>query len=236
MYSKRSAALAVAAIAAVALAVPASAGAVKQVYPAGKGHSLNGGTGGWKAADSQAGPLGETLCIVAGLLICPSSTSAVVPDGGTRGAGDGFAQTEFGVIVGVAGSGTSVWESKKFQYKGAKGNKARKIKFAMKRQTDLTELLALPSSSASYRAEIVPAHGSGDVIALGDGALPSSSPWTKLEEVKVPNRALKKGKRYSIQVTSEYETGVAGVIESGAVGYDKPKLIVKGKRKKHHKH
>jgi hypothetical protein len=233
MHFKRKVALPLIALAAVALTVPASAGAVKKVYPGGKGHTLNGGAGGWSATDSQTGPLGETLCIVAGILICPSSASAVAPDGGAHGAGDGFARSEFSVIVGVAGTGTSVWNSKTFKYRGAKGNKARKIKFRMKRQTDLTELLALPSSGASFTAEIVRGGSSGDVVAIGDGALPASSPWTKLPKVKVKPRALKKGKRYSLRVTTEYETGLAGVVESGTVGYDSPKLVVKGKRKKH---
>ena len=230
-FMKRGLVSALAATAVLALAGPATAGAAKQVYaPGAKAHTLNGGSGGWKATDTEAGPLGQTLCIVSGVLICPSAESSYQSEGGAKGgAGDGYVSTDFSVLVGVAGSGTSVWQSKQFTYRGVNGKKAKRLKFKVSRQSDLTELLALPNSSARYAAEIVPAAG-GNTVAVGDGAIPASSDWTKLQ--KGAKGQLKRGRKYSLRITSTYETGVAGVIEDGSVGYDNPRLVAK----RHHRH
>src|SRR5215210_1395087 len=145
-FMKRGLVSGLAAVAVLALTGPATAGAAKQIYaPGAKAHTLNGGSGGWKASDTQAGPLGQTMCIVSGLLVCPSAESSYQSAGGaTGGAGDGYVNTDFGVLVGVAGSGTSVWQSKQFTYRGVDGRKAKRLKFKVNRQSDLTELLALP--------------------------------------------------------------------------------------------
>ena len=203
---------------------PASADAATQAYaPGQKAKTFNGGPGGWQATDSQAGPLGETLCIVAGVLVCPSATSTHAPDGGVSGdAGDGYLNANFGVIVGVSGSGTSVYESRPFVYNGVGGQTARKVTFRMKRRANLTQLLALPDSSASYTAELV--RDGGPPIDLSAGALPASSDWTK---VAAPVGSLRKGRTYAIRITSRFETGVAGVIEEGDVSYDNVALLAK---------
>jgi hypothetical protein len=41
------------------------------------------------------------------------------------------------------------------------------------------------------------------------------------------------GRRYSIRITSTYETGVAGVVEDGSVGYDNPRLVAKRGHRRH---
>ena len=206
--------------------VAGSASAAQHAYAPGKqAKSLNGGAGGWTATDTNEGLLGETLCIVAGVLVCPESTSTHATDGGASGAaGDGYLNAEFAVIAGVAGKGTSVWESKPFTYKGVRGKKARRVTFKAKQQSDLTELLALPSSSANYTAEIVPADG-GAAIGAGDGEIPASSDWTALEAANIPAGDLKRGETYSIRITSVYETGLVGVVTDGTVGYDSVKLV-----------
>lgn len=220
------------AVATATLLVPAGAGAAKQAYaPGKKAQTLNGGAGGWTASDSQEGPLGETVCVVSGVLICPTATSAYVPDGGTSGAaGDGYASTDFSVILGVAGSATSVWESKRFVYRGVNGRNPKRLKVKARLQSELTDLLALPSASASYSAEVVPA-GGGSLVPAGAGAIPASADWEKLK-AKVRRKDVDRGDRYSIRITSTYETGIVGVAEEGTVGWDNLKLVAqrKGRR------
>ena len=216
----------VAIAAAAALGTAGSASAAQQAYAPGKqAQSLNGGPGGWTATDTNEGLLGSTLCIVSGVLICPESDSSHSTDGGASGtAGDGYLNAEFSVIAGVAGKGTSVWESKEFTYKGVKDKKAKRLTFKAKQQSDLTELLALPSSSASYTAEIIPGDG-GPAIGAGDGDIPATQDWTALEATDIPANELKRGDAYSIRITSVYETGLVGVVADGTVGYDNVKLV-----------
>ena len=130
----------VAIAAAAVLGTAGSASAAKQAYAPGKqAQSLNGGPGGWTATDTNEGLLGSTLCIVSGVLICPESDSSHATDGGASGtAGDGYLNAEFSVIAGVAGKGTSVWESKEFTYKGVKDKKAKRLTFKAKQQSALT--------------------------------------------------------------------------------------------------
>jgi hypothetical protein len=213
----------VAVVAAGALIAPGVASAAKQSYAPGKqARDFNGGPGGWTATDTSAGTL--PVCVVSGVLVCPSSTSEHQAAGGVNDSG--HLNAHFEVLVGVAGTATSVWESQPFTYKGVKGKKANSVTFKAKRSTALTELLALPSSSATYTAEIVP-EGGGAAIPAGSGDLPASEDWTAVEPQSISPGDLTKGQQYSIRITSEYETGVVGVAESGDVGYDNVVLLAK---------
>lgn len=225
-------ALALAATCAVALCAPALSGAARHVYaPGAKAHTLNGGPGGWKATDSQSGMLGEEVCVAAGVLICPSATSTYQADGGASGEpGDGFVGTEFAVTAGVGGTGTSVWKSKSFVYRGMHGKQPRRVHFKAKRTSALTEVLTLPSATATYTAQIVPKKG-GNPIEVGAGDIPAASDWTKLQIAKVSRRALKRAQRYSLEITSTYETGLVGVNKAGTLGYDNVKLVAQRKNK-----
>jgi len=221
--SRMAVASVVAALAAGALIAPGVASAAKQSYaPSQQARDFNGGAGGWTATDTSSGTL--PLCVVAGVLVCPSSTSEHQAAGGVNDSG--HLNAHFEVLVGVAGTATSVWESKPFRYRGVKGKKANSLTFKAKRNTALAQLLALPDASATYAAEIVPA-GSGAPIAAGSGDLPATEDWTAVEPQSISPGDLKKGKKYSIRITSEYETGLVGLAESGDVGYDNVVLVAK---------
>jgi len=210
-------------LAAGALIAPGMASAAKQSYaPSQQARDFNGGAGGWTATDTSSGTV--PLCVVAGVLVCPSSTSEHQATGGVDDSG--HLNAHFEALVGVAGTATSVWESKPFKYRGVKGKKANSLTFKAKRNTALAQLLALPDASAAYAAEIVPA-GSGAPIAAGSGDLPATEDWTAVEPHSISPGALKKGKKYSIRISSEYETGLVGLAASGDVGYDNVVLVAK---------
>ena len=215
----------VAVLAAGALIAPGIASAAKQSYAPGKqARNFDGGAGGWTATDSNATLGGGTLCIVSGVLLCPAATSE---HQATGGVGDsGHLNAHFEILVGVSGTATSVWESKPFTYKGVRGKKANSVTFKGQRSTSLSELLTLPSQSANYTAEIVPA-GGGGAIAAGGGHLPTTEDWDALEPVSISPGSLKRGQSYSIRITTEYESGLVALAGAGDVGYDNVVLVAK---------
>jgi hypothetical protein len=218
----------VAVVAAGALIAPGVASAAKQSYAPGKqARDFNGGPGGWTATDSNATLGGGTLCIVSGVLLCPTSESTHQAAGGVNDTG--HLQAHFDVLIGISGSAKSVWESEPFTYKGVKGKQPKSVTFKAKRTTSLTQLLALPDSSATYTAEIVPDGGGGAIAAAG-GDLPASEDWTAIEPESVSPGDLNRGERYSIRITTDYSTGVAGVATNGDVGYDNVALVAKSRK------
>lgn len=216
---------AVAVVAAGALIAPGVASAAKQSYaPNKQARDFNGGPGGWTATDTNATLGGGTLCVLSGVLLCPTAASTHQAAGGVNNTG--HLAAHFDVLLGLSGQADSVWESKRFRYRGVKGKKAKSVTFKAQRTTALTELLALPSSSATYTAEIVP-KGEGAAIAAGSGDLPASEDWTPVEPQSISPGDLKKGKKYSLRITTHYETGVAGVGTNGDVGYDNVALVAR---------
>jgi hypothetical protein len=223
--SRTAVASAIAVVAAGALIAPGVASAAKQSYaPSKQARDFNGGPGGWTATDSNATLGGGTLCVLAGVLLCPTSESTHEAAGGVNDTG--HLQAHFDVLIGLSGSAKSVWESEPFTYKGVKGKKAKSVTFKAKRTTSLTQLLALPNSSATYTAEIVP-DGGGAEIAAGGGSLPASEDWTAVEPESISPGDFNKGQQYSIRITTDYSTGIAGVGTNGDVGYDNVALVAK---------
>jgi hypothetical protein len=215
----------IAVVAAGALIAPGIASAAKQSYaPSKQARNFNGGPGGWTATDSNATLGGGTVCVLSGVLLCPKATSEHQAAGGV---GDtGHLNAHFEILVGVSGTATSVWESQSFTYKGVKGKKAKSVTFKAQRSTSLSELLTLPSQSASYTAEIVP-EGGGGAIAAGGGDLPTTEDWDPLEPHSISPGDLTKGQSYSIRITTEYESGIVAVGGAGDVGYDNVVLVAK---------
>jgi hypothetical protein len=218
----------VALVAAGALIAPGMASAAKQSYAPGKqARDFNGGPGGWTATDSNATLGGGGLCVLSGVLLCPTSESTHQAGGGVNDTG--HLQAHFDVLLGLSGSAKSVWESKPFTYKGVKGKQPRSVTFKTKRTTALTALLALPDASATYTAEIVP-EGGGTAIAAGGGNLPATEDWAAIEPESISPGDLTRGQQYSIRITTDYSTGIAGVATDGGVGYDNVALVAKSRK------
>lgn len=215
--------------AAFAALSPAAAQAATGTYaPQKDAQTFATSDGGWTSSHEYQG----ILCGVG--VICPVVTNSWVPSGGADGDGDGFIRSEYATLLGALGGTTiGIWQSPEFTYNGAKGARPSKVTFAAAQRSDLTELLGLLASSATYSVAIVEAgEGGARLPVVTDAEVPEKQGWTPLKRVDVPANALKIGGRYFIEIRSKVATSIAALALAGYIDHDNVRLIAKGASKR----
>jgi hypothetical protein len=198
----------------MALAAPAGADEVSD-YPADPAaRDFTSSAGNWTSTSSFDGS-----CIAP--VLCPTITNAFVPVGGADG--DGYITAAFTGVAGVnavAGTSTSVWESPRFVYAGARGEDPTSLVLAMNRRASVDQLLAVEGNSADYSVQLrdVSAGGAGPTV-IGPATLAGADTWRPATSGALDPGRLNRGDTYRIRITSRYTTGTS-VLVSGTADYD----------------
>lgn len=167
------------------------------------------------------------LCIP--VLTCPTLDAQVREGGGADGNEDGWLRISITDITGIASRATGIWESRTFRYRGVRGNKAQKLRFAIDRNSDLRQLLRL-NGRARYDVDFVDVTKGGAVAieAVKNRDLGFTRGWAEEGPFRLGRNLLKVGNRYFVRISSRFETDTE-VIDGGYTGYDNIRLIAKRK-------
>ncbi len=213
-------------VAACAALTPAAAQAATKTYaPQQNAQTFAGSIGGWTHSWERQGVLCE--------LLCPTASNSWVPNGGAGGDNDGYIRSEFSGLLNALGATTiTTWKSPQFTYNGAKGARPVKLVFSAHQRSDVSELLALPSSEVTYEVAVVEAGEGGERVSVTTGDVPASQGWKPIGAVALPVNALKLGGKYHIEIRTQATTPLATVIFSGYVDYDNVRLRAKGAGKR----
>lgn len=200
---------------ALALVLPADAGATVSSYPqAQAARSFNGGAAGWTSA---AGTQGSCLAPV----LCASVENSFQAGGGADDGG--FIRSAYTGVVGVTavgGTTSGVWESPAFTYEGAGGGAAGSVGFSLDRRANVDQLLAVSGNSAEYTVRLVDLSAGGKATTLiASTTLAGANSWTEVTRDSIDPQALTVGDSYRIQITSSYTTGTS-VLVTGNADYD----------------
>jgi len=206
---------AVAWLACLAFAIPASAGAATSKYPSdAAARGFNGGTAGWTATSSFNG-----TCLPP--LLCPTAENTHQPSGGADGGG--YIRSAYTGVAGataVGGVTTAEWASPVFTYGGADGRAPSTVSFEMDRRANVDELLAVAGNSATYSVRLVDLSAGGEAITLVDPkTLGGAESWQNAPAASVDPARLTSGHEYKIMITSTYSTGTS-VFATGNADYD----------------
>jgi hypothetical protein len=198
----------------MAPAAPAGADEVSE-YPAdAAARDFTSSAGNWTSTSSFDGS-----CVAP--VLCPTITNAFVPVGGADG--DGYITAAFTGVVGanaVAGTSTSVWESPRFVYAGARGEDPTSLVLTMNRRASVDQLLAVEGNSADYSVQLrdISAGGAGPTV-IGPATLAGADTWRPAPAAAIDPARLNRGDDYRIRITSPYTTGTS-VLVSGSADYD----------------
>jgi hypothetical protein len=208
-------AVAAAAIASLALALPQAAGAATSSYPpAAAARGFSGSSAGWISSSSNEG-----ACLAP--LLCAKVENSYQGEGGADGGG--FIRSAYTGVVGataVGGTTSGVWESPRFTYGGAGGKEAKAISFTIDRRASVDQLLAVAGNSAEYTVRLIDLSEGGKALPLlAPATLAGAHSWTTVSRGSIDPASLIAGHDYRIQVTSSYTTGTS-VLVSGSADYD----------------
>lgn len=211
--------VAVAAIATLGLSGSALA-AVNDYAPQPQSQNFNGGPGGWSFSTDYGG-----LCIPA--LTCYTVGSEQVPDDGPSGAGDGFLRVDLFAIANAVTETNAILSSPTFKYKGAGGDKPKKLTFTMDRRTDLGALLPVIADNATYTVKATEVGGASQTLIDTTTMEGAEDLWTSVPKVNLDTDALNVGGTYQLEIVSTFAAGVT-VIGTGSADYDNVKLTARG--------
>ena len=212
---RRAGAFAAVCVAALLLALPATAGAASSKYPsANAARGFNGGTAGWDSSSSADG-----ICLPP--LLCASVENSFQGSGGADGGG--YIRSAYTAAVGVTavgGTTTAVWQSPPFTYSGAGGAAPAGVNFQMDRRADVDQLLGVAGNSAEYSVRLVDLSAGGDAVTLiAPTTLAGAGSWTSVASGPVDPGSLAIGDEYRIQISSRYSSGTS-VLVTGSADYD----------------
>jgi hypothetical protein len=208
-------AVAALAVASLALALPAAAGAATSKYPpdpAARG--FDGGPSGWTPSSSAEG-----TCLSP--LLCASVENTHQASGGADGGG--YIRSAYTGVVGamaVAGTTTAVWQSPRFSYGGAAGEAPTAVSFTLDRRANVDQLLSVSGSSAEYTVQLLDLSEAGETTTLvAPTTLAGAETWTEVSRGGLDPEALVAGHDYRIQITSRYTSGTSSLVD-GSADYD----------------
>jgi hypothetical protein len=195
----------------------ASAQAAQSVYPPdASARTLDAGPAGYTSGTSSDG-----LCVPA--LLCPVVSNKYKASGGVNNSG--HIETSLGSLLGVGATSTGTFESPAFTYRGVEGEDADSASLKIARRSDVAALLQVTGNSATYSVDLVDLSGGSNVSVIDGRTLEGISTFAE-KSVSVDPSSLEVGHRYSIRITSRFESG-AQVLPGGSVGYDNVSLQAK---------
>jgi hypothetical protein len=179
---------------------------------------------GWTSSKSHSG-----LCLES--LTCPSISNST-----SSTKGGAVLTTDLGALLGVGARSTSTWTSGAFQYTGAEGRLAKKVKVTVLRSANTGDFLDVAGNSATYSVSIVNAKN-GVVVAqpVANATQTQASSFTKVGPKWILPNLLRRDKSYKVQITSTFVNG-AEVIPGATVSYTGARVIAKTPKKKRHHH
>jgi hypothetical protein len=198
----------------MALTAPAGADEASEYPSDAAARNFTSGAGSWTSTSTFDGS-----CIAP--VLCPTITNAFVPAGGADG--DGYITAAFSGVAGVnaiAGTSTSVWESPRFAYAGARGAVPTSLVLTMKRRASVDQLLAVEGNSAEYSVQLLDVSaGSTGPTVIGPATLAGADTWSPVPATAIDPGRLNPGDDYRIRITSRYTTGTS-VLVTGSADYD----------------
>jgi hypothetical protein len=212
---RRAGTVAAVCVAALLLALPATAGAASSKYPsANAARGFNGGAAGWDSSSSTDG-----ICLPP--VLCASVENSFQGSGGADGGG--YIRSAYTGVVGVTavgGATTAVWQSPPFTYSGAAGAVPAGVNFQMDRRADVDQLLGVVGNSAEYSVRLVDLSAGGEAVTLiSPTTLAGAGTWTGVASDPVDPGSLAIGDEYRIQISSRYSSGTS-VLVTGSADYD----------------
>lgn len=221
-FRSRSGALALACALFLTAGATSAQAAVVDYPPEEAARELGAGLAGWTSESSVAG-----TCVPG--VTCPVVSNEFVASDGRDGVGDGHLRSGFGSLLSaLAATSTATWRSPEFTYQGVEGQEAQELSLSVHRRTDLSTILALTGSSASYAIYLV--DGGDTHIQLASGDLPATQPWTQLGPFELAPGALELGESYRLELVSSVQTPalLPDVGFSGWVDWDGVRMRAQG--------
>lgn len=202
-----------ASVASLLLVLPAVAVAASSKYPpSAAARGFSGGAGDWISSTQSTG-----TCLAP--VLCASVENSFQE---SAGAGDGFIRSAFTGVVGVTavgGTTTGTWESPRFTYNGAGGERATAVGLSLDRRADVDRLLAVEGNAAEYTVRLVDLSEGGEASTLIPArTLAGANAWTTVER-GIDSGSLASGHAYRIQIVSSYTSGTS-VLVTGSADYD----------------
>jgi hypothetical protein len=212
---RRAGTVSAACLAALLLALPATAGAAGSKYPsANAARGFDGGTAGWDSSSSTEG-----ACLAP--LLCASVENSFQASGGADGGG--YVRSAYLGVVGataVGGTTTGVWQSPPFTYSGASGDEPGSLSLTLDRRANVDQLLGVAGNSAEYSVRLVDLSAGGEGVSLiGPSTLAGAGSWTDVSSGSINPGNLTIGDEYRIQISSRYTSGTS-VLVNGSADYD----------------
>jgi len=183
---------------------------------------FDGDAEGWTVGASEYTSLLSGLSCIPGVT-CPMVFGSYQAGGG--GDGSGYIETgEIGILAtGLLTESSGTWESPEFTYLGVAGERPTKVELTLARQAQLTSLLALPGSRATYTVELVDqTTPAGTVMVTNRAPLPGAEEWKRTSTEIAPS-VLAKGDGYKVRIRTAFVVQAA-VVPGGSVAYDDVKL------------